>query len=98
MNSCFIIIAWLLIISISITVSTTTEDPTNSCKWIYKCCEKVANKCVRMCDSEIICKDSANNNDENLEEVVEKQPTNLISPRTCRKGYRFVQDQCKKVF
>lgn len=103
MKTCLIIIGWFLI-----TAVTTTEDPTKSCKWIYKCCEEVAGKCVRVCDSEIICKDLVNNHNESLEENIQKEtdtdsevstiPFEIINPKTCRKGFRRVNDQCKRVF
>ena len=91
-----------------ITVATTTVDPTKSCKWIYKCCEEVAGNCVRVCDSEIVCKDLVTNHDESLGEIVtdsdlEATTVNLkthaiIDPKTCRKGFKRVHDQCKRVF
>lgn len=106
MKTCLIIIGWFLI-----TVATATEDPTKSCKWIYKCCEEVAGNCVRVCDSEIVCKDLVNNQDESLGEIVAKEKdsdlevttTNItthaiIDPKTCRKGFKRVQSQCKRVF
>ena len=92
MKTCLIIIGWFLI-----TVATTTEDPTKTCKWIYKCCEEVAGECVRVCDSEIVCKDLVNNHDESLGEIVEIKEQAIINPKTCRKGFKRVHDQCKRV-
>lgn len=102
MKTCLIIIGWFLI-----TVVATTEDPTKSCKWIYKCCEEVAGNCVRVCDSEIVCKDLVNNHDEivqkELDSDLEVTTANIsthaiIDPKTCRKGFKRVNNQCKRVF
>ncbi|CAO1431913.1 unnamed protein product [Diamesa tonsa] len=77
MKTCLIIIGWFLI-----TVATTTVDPTKSCKWIYKCCEEVDGNCVRVCDSEIVCKDLVSNQNESLEEIVSTVTDSVLEVTT----------------
>lgn len=43
-----------LVLSVSTNLASSNDD---NCRWIYRCCKKIRDTCVKICEPEIICEE-----------------------------------------
>lgn len=84
-----------LLLSLLVNCSTNSDD--DSCRWIYRCCEKVDDKCVNMCEPEIICETTTTEAPE-PEREEEAWSGFAVFDANCNGNYRKVGGSCRKVF
>lgn len=84
----------LIIILIIVNVSMANIVPDyENCKWIYRCCEKIRETCVKICEPEIVCPVEEPANINTIESI---DPTNIII-LDCKAGFRNTNGKCRRV-
>lgn len=94
---------FVLLFLILAGVSCTSDE---NCVWKYKCCEfKETNgevSCVKMCEPEINCQGSNNEEvemfDENAAEGEYPGAPLSIRSRGCKRGFQYYDGRCRRVF
>lgn len=82
----------IIIIVVLIGILTVCATNYGDCKWIYRCCKKIRDTCVKNCEPEIICP---------KEEIETEQPVaafyNVIGV-DCKAGFRANGiGKCKRI-
>lgn len=83
----------LLMAMLILNVVTLKASPDyENCKWIYRCCKKIRETCVKICDPEIVCP---------IENPVTEEPLasffNVISV-DCKAGFRQTKNgNCRRI-
>ena len=90
---------FVLTLSLVSVASSLNED---DCTWNYKCCEfkelEGAVTCTKMCEAEILCEQSKDNDVETLDEFGGTQSAAyFLKSSRCRQGFRFSGGKCRKV-
>lgn len=79
----------LLTLSAVTLISLVLSDDEDSCKWLYRCCKKIREQCVKVCEPEIVCETT-------------EQPFSpfavIEAPVFCGKGQKMFSGKCRKTF
>lgn len=90
---------------------SNSENDDESCKWIYRCCKKVRGSCVEICEPEIICKETATEQEEptvHEETTTQEEPSDvfekpqgfnmIIAPHYCRHNFKKDSNgKCRRI-
>lgn len=97
-----------LILAVFFLVKCNSNIDNENCVWTYRCCEfkEINNvtKCLKMCEPLINCNQTSTTlNSNEIENFNTTSPSDeqpqpfFFRRRTCRKGFKYVNGQCRKL-
>lgn len=82
----------LLLIFLAVSAEAFAND--DKCRWIYRCCEKVDDACIRVCEPEIVC----DIEESTPQASVEQAAFFSVIEADCKTGFRHnSRGKCRKV-
>lgn len=94
----------ILLIFFVLTFPTNfASSNDDNCRWIYRCCKKIRETCVKICEPEIICEEEtttvqAPNGALPIGIGIGFDPQQVILVSACVKGFKMSQGgKCRRV-